>query len=163
MALNNFSWVIPGKLAGSAIPGGRLSSVRPFLESDIRELKREGVDCLVSLLKVHPVLGEVCEETGVEWIQYPIEDFGLPTDPDAFEKLVSGLVARIESGKRVCVHCRMGIGRTGVVLACVVGRLFGIPGAQAIRTVRKIRDAIETDGQAAFVEDFCASTPTKGS
>ncbi len=162
MALNNFSWVIPGKLAGSALPGGRLASVRPFLESDIRDLKNEGVDTLVSLLKTHPVLSKVCEETGVEWLQYPINDFGLPQDRAAFEELVAGLVDRIEAGRAVCVHCRMGVGRTGVVLACIVGRLFGIPGAQAMRTVRKGRSAIETDEQAAFVEEFCVATASKG-
>jgi hypothetical protein len=163
MALDNFSWVIPQKLAGSALPGGRLSTVRPFLESDIRELTGQGVSCLVSLLRVHPMLPQVCDEHGLCWLSYPIEDFGLPDDQRSFDSLITDLVGRIEAGGSVCVHCRMGVGRTGIVLACVVGRLFGIPGQQAIRTVRKVRTAIETGEQVAFVEEFCGATAAKGS
>ena len=156
MALSNFSWVIPGSLAGSAIPGGRLWTARPFVASDIGELKENAISCLVSLLSMPSFTGDLCAERHIEWIEYPIEDFGLPADRESFAALIRGLVERIEAGVSVCVHCRMGIGRTGITLACIVGRRYGISGQQAIRVVRRTRSAIETDEQIRFVEAFCA-------
>jgi protein-tyrosine phosphatase len=52
----------------------------------------------------------------------------------------------------VCVHCFAGIGRTGLVLCCTVGRYLRLPGSRAIATVRGLRSALETREQESFVE-----------
>lgn len=159
MALVNFSWVIPGKLAGSGLPGGRVGAVREFLEPDIRELESNGVRVLVSLQRVPELFGTVCAENGIEWIHYPIEDFGVPHDLEAYSGLIDALVERIEHDKPVCIHCRAGVGRTGMALACTVARLYGVSGQQAIRTVQRQRTAIDTPAQTSFVQAFCCAHP----
>lgn len=155
MAVDNFSWVIPGKLAGCALPGGAFDVAPEYVASDLRDLRGSGVRCLVSVQRMPGTFGELCAEQGLAWEHFPIEDFGTPSDREGFEKLVERIVKRLESDTPVCVHCRAGIGRTGVVLACVVGRMFGIDGYRAVETVRKSRPALDTGEQTHFVHLFC--------
>jgi len=156
VALHNFSWVIPGKLAGVALPGGYPGAPDKEVLSDLRDLHRKGIRCLVSAQRVPAHFASLTRQVGLEWMHHPIEDFSVPHDPVAFESLVDDCIERISRAQAVSVHCRAGIGRTGLVLACVVGRMFGISGTQALRTVRKTRMALDTEEQAAFVRDFCA-------
>jgi atypical dual specificity phosphatase len=156
MALHNFSWVIPGKLAGCALPGGLPGAPDDSILSDLRDLHDEGVRCLVSLQRMPEKFGRLCTEAGLDWVHFPVEDFGTPRDLQGFGGMVDDAVARLERDQPVCVHCRAGIGRTGLALACIVGTLFRISGQRAIRTVRKARMAMDTSEQSAFVQDFCA-------
>ena len=57
----------------------------------------------------------------------------------------------------LCVHCYAGIGRTGIVLASIVGLHFSINGTAAIDKVRSCRLALETDEQIEFVNVFLDS------
>jgi len=60
----------------------------------------------------------------------------------------------IHSGLSVCVHCYAGIGRTGLVLACLAGRLLGMSGREAVRLVRSAREAFDTEEQVRFVHAY---------
>jgi hypothetical protein len=155
MALQQFSWVIPQKLAGSALLGEREDAPWHAVESDVREFHARGVRCLVSLERVPGGFGQACSQLGIEWIGYPIRDFAVPADPLTFSDLIDTIVERVDSGVPVCVHCRGGVGRTGMVLACVVARLFGVSADQGIRTVRRVRTAMDTEEQESFVRGFC--------
>jgi protein-tyrosine phosphatase len=93
----------------------------------------------------------------LDWIQFPIKDFEVPEDAAAFSALINRIIALLKKEFPVCVHCHAGVGRTGLVLACVLGRMFGLDGKKAIAAVRKARTALETDDQIKFVRGFCRS------
>jgi atypical dual specificity phosphatase len=154
MPLKNFSWVLPGKLAGSDIPG-RGSD----LEEDIQQLSSEGIKYLVSLEKPSGEVRLLCRQSGMEWNYFPILDFNIPQDTKSFGKLISKIISKFDSGKPVCVHCHAGVGRTGLVLSCVVGKYFGISAGKAIGTVRKSRRAIDTPGTGKIVQEFLETQP----
>ena len=151
--LDNFSWVIPGRLAGAALPGGYTAGAQPALD-DLRELRERGVRCLVSLSDRAEAFGPLCEQAGLEWLYHPLPEFGIPEDDEGFAALVRELQGRLERGVAVCAHCYAGVGRTGLLLCCLVGRHLGLPAAEAITRVRAVRRAIETPEQERYVHRY---------
>lgn len=154
--IDNFSWVIEGLLAGSALPGNQWVEPGHSPRADLADLHDRGVRVLVSLLEVPDSLPRACRRLGIEWIPHPIENLDVPRDEAAFGLLVQGILQRMAAGLPVCVHCFAGIGRTGLVLCCAVGRRFGLGGEEAIRRVRRVRAALETDEQERFVVRYLA-------
>ena len=89
----------------------------------------------------------------VEW-----PDFGLPPDAAGTGAAIRSAFERAKSGERVEVGCHGGMGRTGTVLACMAV-LAGVPAPEAVDWVRSAyrRQAVETDEQRRFVEEFAAT------
>ncbi|MDG5814794.1 dual specificity protein phosphatase family protein [Chitinispirillales bacterium ANBcel5] len=144
----NFSWVIPHKLAGSA---------KPFFSekvSDIEWLSNQGVKVLVSLCWPGKLMEKKCRDASIEWKYFEIQDFGIPADLARFDDLVQFIIDRIDAKKPCSVHCQAGIGRTGLVLSCVMGRYFSLTSKSAISAVRKVRSAVETVEQENFIKSY---------
>jgi hypothetical protein len=164
--IDNFSWVIRDKLAGSAIPdeaycegiapGGRTSLFSPggATATDLADLYGRGIRCLVSLTERAADLGHHCRVAGLDWHYYPITEFGIPDSFDTFDTLITTIIESMNRNRPVCVHCFAGIGRTGLVLCCTVGRYLKLPAAKAIATVREARSALETREQESFVRRY---------
>lgn len=137
----NFSFLLPGILAGSSRPGdygGTLPEHLTFLHD-------QGIRGVISLTE-DSLPRAALAEAGLDYLHLPVIDF----EPPSHEQLVSG-VAFIddhrERGDAVLVHCRAGIGRTGTMLAAyLVSR--GAPPDEAMAQVRALRPgSIETIGQ----------------
>lgn len=88
-----------------------------------------------------------------ENIYYPIPDMSVPTNPESFKQLISGLHARLVKGKKIHVGCIGGHGRTGLVLAALVKVATG--NAKAIDYVRAnyCEHAVETYGQVQWLSE----------
>ncbi|GBU22079.1 hypothetical protein R80B4_01984 [Fibrobacteres bacterium R8-0-B4] len=149
LSVGNFSWVIPGKLAGCSLPH--------FVPDDCDDaawFAAQGVGMLVSFVKPEGDPAGECSRNGIEWVYFPITDYGVPSDTDAFAKLIDKALAAINDGRGVCFHCYAGIGRTGMALACTLGKYLSIGSEQAIEAVRKSRTAIESESQEEFTRRF---------
>jgi hypothetical protein len=103
------------------------------------------IDLVVSLLE--PVesteLGLDDEATaagasGVTFRSSPILDRGVPASRDKFAALIRDLVVALEEGKSVAVHCRQGIGRSGLIAAAVL-TARGMDSSRAITAVSEAR------------------------
>jgi protein-tyrosine phosphatase len=158
--IDNFSWVLRNKLAGSAIPdeaySGRAGLYGPAgaITTDLADLYGTGVRCLVSLTVRAGDLAPHCRAAGLKWHYYPITDFGIPESIDSFDDLINTIIDSMNGNKPVCVHCFAGIGRTGLVLCCTVGKYLQLPATRAIATVREVRSALETREQESFVRRY---------
>jgi len=143
--LLNFSFVLPGKLAGLAMPGG---SKKP--KREVRFLLRQGITHLVNLTDQDYGSPKIRSE--FEVVDCPIDDFGIP----AVDQL-RPIIELYRSPAVIGVHCMAGVGRTGLVLSCLVGLELRLSDYAAIRHVRKLRPgSVETSSQVTFVCDFLA-------
>jgi protein-tyrosine phosphatase len=155
----------PGRLAISARPRGG-----DWLEEEMKAWRRAGLDTVVSLLTPDEAEdlrlqqeGSVCQENGIEFLTLPIIDRSIPAlnanTTDLFERIETALA----QGKNVDVHCRQGIGRSGLVAASLlVAR--GTPPAVAVDQVGKARHVTvpETAEQRAWIDAFAASLTPAG-
>ncbi len=143
----NFSFVIPGKLAGCAKPGGWGDP-----RSDLAGLTRQGIGALVSLTE-EPLDADALRDVGLVSLHLPVPDFQPPSQKQMvrFVQFVDEWLAKDVA---VVVHCGAGIGRTGTMLAAYLVHT-GMSAAKAVQTVRRLRPgSIETSAQARSVEDF---------
>lgn len=87
-------------------------------------------------------------------LRWPFPDGGVPASVEAASELVAAVLDAAAAGKNVVIHCRGGLGRTGLVAACcLVAR--GRSARDAIDDVRGTRPgAVETRMQEAFVARF---------
>ncbi|HTW64302.1 MAG TPA: protein-tyrosine phosphatase family protein [Bryobacteraceae bacterium] len=152
------------------IPGpwrGRLAVVaRPrggdWLDDEATGWRRVGIDVLVSLLEDDEVaqlclLDEpgVAETNGIRFISFPIPDRGVPASLPAAVSLLTDVVAALEEGKKVAMHCRQGIGRSGLIAAGILVASGASPEA-AVKTVSVARglSVPETAQQRLWLEEL---------
>lgn len=100
------------------------------LYDEIRELKKGGVDTIVSLLEEEQVEmlgladeGRLASAMGMEFLYHPLPDHSLPSDEDAFRAFVSELADRLREGERIGIHCLGSIGRATLAAACALVHL----------------------------------------
>jgi protein-tyrosine phosphatase len=160
---------VPGRLGMTFAPGMKARGVRGRwdrdLEEDLRVLREEyGAGVLVSVMEEHEYRGYKIPELferdvveGVEVLRFAIEDMNIPKEAEAaeYEALIESIVSRMRDGKNVVVHCRGGLGRTGMVAACVLVALGDHSADEAIVAVRAARrGTVQTRGQEDFVRRF---------
>lgn len=95
---------------------------------DMLELQDQGVTTLVGLMpelemQDYEVLDlldkDKTEEYGIEYIHFPWVDRQVPCVHDLFEATLK-IYERLKDGERIVVHCRGGLGRTGVFVAGIL-------------------------------------------
>jgi protein-tyrosine phosphatase len=106
-----------------------------------------------------PDLGRETEKRGMEWLWYPIEDLEAPPGEEFLEvmEFLGKVLSRLEEGRVVAAHCRGGLGRSGMIAACLLA-LRGVTPREAIRAVRRARGegAVEMEEQEEFVEEVAS-------
>jgi len=97
-----------------------------WLEDEIKKLKLNGVNCVVSLIEQSEIYElEIekeefyCNQNQIDFINYPIRDRGIP-EKESFINLITELDRKLKNGEKIVVHCRMGIGRTSMVSAGIL-------------------------------------------
>ena len=130
-----------------------------WLADEIAGWSRLGVQTVVSLLEQREVTEldladeeSLCRSANLHFISYPIPDRGVPRDSVGFSQLVAVLEGSLRSGESVAVHCRAGIGRSGLLGACVLNA-FGVDPDSAFGMLSRARrvSVPDTDAQIAWV------------
>ncbi|MBZ5595461.1 MAG: tyrosine protein phosphatase [Acidobacteriia bacterium] len=135
------------------IPGpwrGRLAiATRPrggdWLDDEASAWRQADIDVIVSLLENEEadqldLLDErrVAEDHALCFISFPIPDRSVPASLQEAVLLMGGITAQLEAGKNVAVHCRQGIGRSGLIAAGVL-IASGTSPAEAMQIVSSAR------------------------
>jgi protein-tyrosine phosphatase len=147
----------PGKLAITARPRGG-----DWLDDELSGFRRAGVDTIVSLLTNKEVAdfdlseqGSLCSTHGLDFNLFPIPDRSIPASREAAGNLVRSLDKALAAGKHIAIHCRQGIGRSGLLAACLL-TAAGIDPDAAIQCVSAARGlpVPETPKQRRWVVEF---------
>ena len=135
-----------------------------WLEDEVRSLREEGVDVLVSLLEPLEVEeldlareAELAVAAGIEFLSHPIPDHSAPDSSEATVSFVRDLERRLRGGKSIAVHCRAGIGRSATIAAAVL-LAHGVPLAETLNLLGEARGfpVPETPEQHQWLEEFAA-------
>jgi atypical dual specificity phosphatase len=142
----NFSFVIPGRLAGLAMPG-----LNNPLKEETNFLQKQKVTVLLNLADMEYFYDEYRQWFQV--IDEPIIEFGAPNNLQMDR--IARHYSRLKENEAMGVHCAGGVGRTGTVLACLLGINQNFSGEMAISQIRKMRPgSIESKVQEIFVKDY---------
>jgi protein-tyrosine phosphatase len=153
-------------------PAGRLAIMpRPragdWLEEEVASWRQQGLDVVVSLLDDDEVaelgLGDeaaLCQRADIRFCRFPIADRGEPASTSSVTHLVADLIAELRAGRYVGIHCRIGVGRSASLSACVLGAL-GVPLDQAWTSIQQARGVPvpDTPAQREWVARWVALTP----
>jgi protein-tyrosine phosphatase len=155
----------PGRLAISARPRGG-----DWLAEEIRAWRNAGLDTVVSLLTPDEMgdLGlereqEECHENGIQFLSFPIVDRSIPALDANTVHLFERLEAALAQGKKMTVHCRQGIGRSGLVAASLLVASGTSPAVavEQVGTARRVT-VPETPEQRAWIDLFAAALSVAG-
>ena len=133
-----------------------------WLEDEIHAWRGMGFNVVVSLLTPDEIAEfeleqeeRWCQKDSIEFYAFPISDLDVPDSRQALAALIKKLDLALRAGKRVAVHCRQGIGRSGLVTAALL-----ITAGEDVDTVwehisqSRGRPVPDTDEQRAWVKTF---------
>ena len=129
-----------GKLAIATRPRGG-----DWLLDEARLWRQAGLDVAVSLLETDEAEQlelqherEAAETSKLRFVSFPIPDRGEPASTSHTIALLKDLADLLESGENVAIHCRQGIGRSGLIAAGLL-MTSGMNAGQAIGVVSSAR------------------------
>ena len=140
-----------------------------WLAGEILGWHAAGIRSVVSLLERDEAIElglereeVLCNSAGLNFISFPIPDRGVPGVRGDFAELIKTLAERLRAGDSVAVHCRAGIGRSGLVGACILGAL-GVAPDPAFAMLGRARGVAvpDTEAQADWVREFMRSWSAK--
>jgi protein-tyrosine phosphatase len=150
----------PGRIALAAHPRGG-----DWLRDEISNWKRAGIDSIVSLLTPEEErdldLREESRESqtkGLEFISFPIPDRQVPRSEQRLAEVLEKISNSLSAGKDVVIHCRQGVGRSGLVAACLLVKNGMSPGAAVEKISAARRVAVpETSEQRDWIDHYATA------
>jgi protein-tyrosine phosphatase len=135
-----------------------------WLPDDLSSWKQAGADTVLSLLTPEEEEEEdlglrqeagKAKKLGLEFTSFPIPDRQIPRSEAKGADILDRVTRRLTDGKNVVVHCRQGIGRTGLVAACLLVKKGMSPGA-AVELVSAARGVSvpETTEQRDWIDHY---------
>jgi protein-tyrosine phosphatase len=144
-----------GRLAVSARPRGG-----DWLQDEVEGWRDAGVNVVVSLLTPEEIEDlELTHEAalvaaqGMRYLSLAIPDRDVPPSRASAVRLIRTIAEELDRGSNVLVHCRGGIGRSGLIAASALAT-FGVAPDECLRRISAVRgmEVPETEPQLRWFE-----------
>lgn len=124
------------------------------LENDLAAMVAAGVGTVISLTEQAEMadlgasaLPLAAREAGLNWVHFAVPDFGVPTPDQDWRAVTTAVKQAFAVDKAVLVHCRGGLGRSGMAVLRLMVESGEDPD-HALARLRRIRPgAVETEAQ----------------
>lgn len=153
--LPNTYWVLPRILLAGEHPSGLSPE---DTRQRVEKLLAAGIECFLDLTQ--PGEAERYDEglpVGIEYLRKPIRDHGLPERREHMMEILDCLHDALGSSRPVYVHCRAGIGRTGMVIGCLLAER-GCGGEHALDELARIWQQAERSSSWPTIPETDAQT-----
>ena len=124
-----------------------------WVNEEFQGIAESGISKVISLLEVSEARDldlnqerQLSESNGMDFAQFPIPDRGVPTSLDEYCKFIKRQYFEITNGANGVVHCRAGIGRTGMVTVSILLH-SGYDSLEAFELVSEKRGIVVPDTQ----------------
>ncbi len=133
-----------------------------WLAEEVQAWSRARVATVASLLEPDEIreldLGEEparCQAAGIDFVTFPIPDRGVPESMLQARRVAGIVVARVNDGHAVAIHCRAGIGRSSLMAGAALV-LMGFDAADALARIAVARGlpVPDTDEQRRWLFAF---------
>lgn len=121
------SWVTPNLAVGPA----------PMSYDQLDSIKKAGIGSVINLCAEFPDLPRIEKDAGFDVYYLPIEDEETP-DLEVMDEALEWIDESIYLGKKVLIHCRHGIGRTGTIVSAYLLRK-GLSSKLVQKKLKKLR------------------------
>ncbi|MBV8404109.1 MAG: ADP-ribosylglycohydrolase family protein [Gammaproteobacteria bacterium] len=166
LPLANSYWVLPGRLLAGEYPGGANAEMT---RERLARLMGAGIDCFLDLTQPQEIPSyEAALPEGVLYLRRPIPDHGTPSASAQMSEILDCLGKALRERRVIYLHCRAGIGRTGMVAGCLLAE-HGFIGDQALGELNRLwqqsaRSGLwpsvpETPEQVEYVRRWTPRTP----
>jgi len=133
--LPNTYWVIPGRLLAGEYPGAADDTEA---RRRLARLLEAGVNSFVDLTEdgeLPPYRHLLPKHS--DYLRVGIVDTGVPNNVAQTRELLAAIRAALARERRVYVHCRAGIGRTGLIIGCFLADEES-SGKTALKTLNRL-------------------------
>lgn len=159
---------LSGVIGISSCPGMKIFSTLDLYDdrivNDLQSIRSWGASVIVTLLETYElsILGitDLCDKAlalNLHWIHLPIRNMELPDKAfeESWQSVGPGLLKLLDGGQRIFIHCKEGVGRSGIVAARLLIE-SGVHPEEAMKIVRKARPgSLMLHSQEAY----CLSLP----
>jgi Dual specificity phosphatase, catalytic domain len=127
--------VVPERLLAGEHPG---AVDEREARDRIRQLRRAGIDFYIDLTEIgeRPEYRHLLPHP-IEYLRSPIGDTHVPANVSQTQQVLYAIREALSRGRRVYVHCRAGIGRTGLIIGCFLAEEEH-NGRGALRTLNRL-------------------------
>ncbi|MDQ3512335.1 MAG: dual specificity protein phosphatase family protein [Chloroflexota bacterium] len=155
--MDGFYWLEDGVLAGSRLPGARrrgsgYSTDTDHVEEDLAVLREQGIGAILSLTET-PLEARALSRAGIDAVHIPIPDMTAPSG-DQIRLALAYIDRHVAERRPVVVHCLVGQGRTGTILAAYLIRAGATTDEALVRVRSVCPNAVENDAQVAALRTF---------
>lgn len=149
--------------------GGLALAARPrggeWLSDEFSSWHHDGIDTVISLLtrceeRDLDLANEsrAANEEGLNFFSFPIPDRQVPSSEHDVAKSLEKVDAQLTHGKNLVIHCRQGVGRSGLIAACLLVAKGWLPeiAVQQLSLARGL-PIPETREQREWIDRFAAA------